>query len=171
LRETGQELLGYRVESQSLAADQFVRQLPLPADALVVLIVRGRDVISPRGSTQLRLGDQVYVLSAVSYRKVVAEMFTTRRPDEAALAEAHEFSLDARLATIGDLEDFYGLELGRDRDEPLAEWLDRRLSRVPAPGTRVPIGDGTGVNLVILSVQNGRPHQVALEIFQSKSTS
>jgi potassium/hydrogen antiporter len=166
LRETGQELLGYKVEEGSLASKRLVRQLPLPADSLVVLVVRDRDVIPPRGSTEIKEGDQVYVLSAVAYRRVVGELFTARRPDEASLGETREFefSLDARLATIGDLEDFYGLELGRDRDESLAEWLDRRLSRVPVPGTRVPIGDGTNVNLVVLSVQNSRPHQVAIEI-------
>jgi cell volume regulation protein A len=166
LRETGQELLGYRVEEGSLAAGQPVRQLALPADSLVVLVVRSKEVISPRGSTSLRLNDQVYVLSGVPYQKVVAELFRQRTPDEAELEEAreHEFSLDARVATLGDLEDFYGLELGSGRDEPLAEWLDRTMDVTPRPGLRVPVGDGTGVKLVILSVQNGRPHKVAVEI-------
>jgi cell volume regulation protein A len=166
LRETGQELLGYRVEDGSLAAGQPVRQLALPADSLVVLVVRNKEVISPRGSTSLELNDQVYVLSSVAYQKVVAELFRHRTPDEAVLAEAreHEFALDARVATLGDLEDFYGLELGSGRDEPLAEWLDRTMHMTARPGLRVPVGDGTGVNLVILSVQNGRPHKVAVEI-------
>jgi cell volume regulation protein A len=165
LRETGQELLGYRVEKASYAAGQPVRQLPLPADALVVLVVRRKDVISPRGSTMLEENDQVYVLSAVSYRKVVAELFRERSPDEAVLAEAreHEFSLDARIATLGDLEDFYGLELGRARDEPVAEWLDRTMRSPAAPGLRVPLGGGSGISLVVLSVHQGRPHQVAVE--------
>lgn len=164
LRETGQELLGYEVVPGSLAADRAISQLPLPADALIVMVVRQHEVIPPRGSTILAAHDQIYVLSEVSYRRVVAELFSERLPDELVFAGEHEFSLDARLATIGDLEDFYGLELGRNRDEPLAEWLDGRLSRAPAPGTRVPVGGGAGVNLVILSVQNGRPHKVAVEI-------
>jgi cell volume regulation protein A len=168
LRETGQELLGYRVEESSLAAGQPVRQLPLPSDALVVLVVRNKEVISPRGSTSLRPDDQVYVLSAVTYQKVVAELFRHRSPDEAVLEEAreHEFSLDARVATVGDLEDFYGLELGSGRDEPLSEWLDRTLKVTARPGLKVPVGEGAHVNLVILSVQNGRPHKVAVEISQ-----
>ncbi len=167
LRETGQELLGYRVEAGSHAADQEVGKLALPADSLVVLIVRQKDVISPRGKTVMRDGDQVYVLSAVSYRKVVAELFAERLPDEMVLAGEHEFSLDAKVATLGDLEDFYGLELGKARDEPLADWLDRTMSQKPSPGMRIPIGGGAGVNLVVLSVQNGRPHKVAVEIVSS----
>lgn len=168
LRETGQELLGYQVEEGSIAAGQPVRQLALPADSLVVLVVRDKEVISPRGSTSLETNDLVYVLSAVSYQKVVSELFRHRTPDEAVLEEAreHEFSLDARVATLGDLEDFYGLDLGSSRDEPLSEWLDRTMKMTARPGLRVPVGDGTNVNLVILSVQNGRPHKVAVEIAQ-----
>jgi cell volume regulation protein A len=143
-----------------------VRQLALPSDALVVLVVRNKEVIPPRGSTSLLLDDQVYVLSGVAYQKVVAELFRERSPDEAVLEEAreHEFSLDARVATLGDLEDFYGLDLGSSRDEPLAEWLDRTMKATARPGLRVPVGDGTNVKLVILSVQNGRAHKVAVEI-------
>ena len=164
LRETGQELLGYEVVHGSIAADRAISQLPLPLGALIVMVVRGHGVISPRGSTVLAERDQVYVLSAVSYRRVVGDLFSERPPDELVFAAEHEFSLDARLATIGDLEDFYGLALGRNRDQPLSEWLDRRIPRVPKPGTRVPVGVGTGVNLVVLSVQDGRPHKVAVEL-------
>lgn len=164
LRETGQELLGYLVEPDSAAAGQPIRQLPLPADALVVLVVRGKDVIPPRGSTVLVPRDQVYVLNGVNYRRVVAELFTTRRPDEAALGGTHVFSLDARLATVGDLGDFYGLELGREADEPLVDYLDRTMEMPAAPGLHVPLGRKSGVNLIILSVQNGKPRQVAVEI-------
>lgn len=164
LRETGQEVLGYEVVAGSLAAGRSISQLPLPANALIVLVVRGHEVISPRGSTMLLEGDQTYVLNVVSYRKVVAELFAERVPDEMAFAGEHEFSLDARIATLGDLEDFYGVSLGRDRDESLSEWLDGRMPGRPAPGTRIPLGKSTGVSLVILSLQNGRPHKVAVEI-------
>jgi NhaP-type Na+/H+ and K+/H+ antiporter len=128
------------------------------------MVVRENTVVSPRGSTVLRERDQVYVLSAVSYRRVIGELFSERFPDELVFAGEHEFSLDARLATIGDLEDFYGLSLGRNREQPLSEWLDRRVPRTPAPGTRIPVGIGTGVNLVVLSIQDGRPHKVAVEL-------
>jgi cell volume regulation protein A len=164
LRETGQELLGYRVESGSAGDGRAIRELPLPTDALIVLVVRGKEVISPRGSTVLQGGDQVYVLSSVNYRRVVAELFVTRVPDEIMLAGTHEFSLDARLATVGDLEDFYGVELGNAADEPLADYLNRTMEMPAAPGAHVPLGRKSGVNLVILSVQNGKPRQVAVEI-------
>ena len=169
LRETGQELLGYRVEPGSPATGKFVRQLPLPADSLIMLVVRGKDVIPPRGSTVLQEGDQVYVLSGVPYHQVVAELFAAGQPDEAALSGTHEFSLDARLATVGDVEDFYGVELGREKDESLAEYLDRTMEMPVAPGAHVPLGRDSKVDLVILSTRNGKPHQVAVEIGKMES--
>ncbi|MEP7326369.1 MAG: potassium/proton antiporter, partial [Gemmatimonadota bacterium] len=100
LRETGQELLGYQVEASSPAAGKPISALPLPADSLIVLVVRGKEVIPPRGSTILRERDQVYVLSGVPYHTVVSELFAAARADDAVLAGTHEFSMDARLATV-----------------------------------------------------------------------
>jgi cell volume regulation protein A len=37
--------------------------LPLPQSASVMLIVRERDLIAPRGDTTLEVGDHVYLLS------------------------------------------------------------------------------------------------------------
>jgi cell volume regulation protein A len=165
LRETGQELLGYQVEAGSPAAGKPIRTLPLPADSLIVLVVRGKEVIPPRGSTTLTERDQVYVLSGVPYHTVVAELFSAALQDDAALSGVHEFSMDARLATVGDVEEFYGLELGRAKDEPLAEFLDRTMEFPAVPGGQVPLGGrNSKVNLVILSTRNGKPHQVALDV-------
>lgn len=165
LRETGQELLGYRVEQKSRAASRPIRELPLPLDSLIVLVVRGKEVIPPRGSTDLREGDQVYVLSGVTYHKVVAELFSAAQPDDAALGGTHEFSMDARLATVGDVEEFYGVDLGRAKDEPLAEFLDRTIEMPAAPGMHIPLGGrDSKVDLVILSTRHGKPHQVALDV-------
>ncbi|MEO8296117.1 MAG: potassium/proton antiporter [Gemmatimonadota bacterium] len=164
LRETGQELLGYRAEAGSLSINQPISQLPLPRDALVVLVVRGAEVIAPRGSTVVKPGDQVYVLSSVNYHQVVAEIFIQRSDAEEKLGGMHEFSLDARLATVGDLQEFYGVELSGTPEESLMDYLDRTMEHPAAPGAHIPLGRNSGVNLVILSVQNGKPRQVAVEI-------
>ena len=106
--------------------------------SLIVLVVRGKEVIPPRGSTRLRERDQVYVLSGVPYHTVVSELFAAALKDDAALSGTHEFSMDARLATVGDVEEFYGVELGRAKDEPLAEYLDRTMEFPAVPGGQVP---------------------------------
>ncbi|MGE0352600.1 MAG: potassium/proton antiporter [Gemmatimonadales bacterium] len=164
LRETGQELLGYRVEPRSTAAGKPVRDLALPADALVVLVVRDKDVIPPRGSTALREHDLVYVLSGVANRPVIAELFAQGVPDEAMLAgPPHEFALDARITTVGDLDEFYGIALGAPREELLSAWLADRLKRRAQPGDRIHAGESPAV-LVVLSVRDRKPHMVGVDL-------
>lgn len=169
LRETGQELLGYRVEPGSAASARAIRRLALPKDSLIVLVVRGGQVIPPRGSTILSEGDQVYVLNQVDQRPVVAELFLAGQPDEASLAETGEFALDARLATLGDVTDFYGVDLPGPRDEPLNQWLEQRLKRRAIPGDRIRVDHEAPIDLVVVSVRSGLPHIVAIEVGKSPS--
>lgn len=61
LRELPGDFVWYHVARASAVADAFVRDLPLPEGCLVTLVVRGRDVVVPRGSTVLLPGDQVCV--------------------------------------------------------------------------------------------------------------
>ena len=161
LRETGQELLGYRVEPTSPAAGKLIRDLPLPADALIPLVVRGNEVIAPRGSTRLEPTDQVYVLHKTGSATVVATLFAPSPPDDASLTVPVPLALDATLATLGDITSFYGVDLGGDPDQVLAEWLEDRLGWAATPGDRFELPQLT---LVVLSTRRGRPHQVAVEI-------
>lgn len=161
LRETGQELLGYRVETGSPAEGRPIRELPLPRDVLVLLVVRDTEVIPPRGSTVLQARDQAYVLYEVSQGPVIGRLFRTSRPDTAALAGRREFSFDAQLATVGDLEEFYGVSLGRSANLPLSTWLMDHLPRTVEPGQRF---RHQGLDLLVLSVRDGQPHMVALDL-------
>jgi cell volume regulation protein A len=61
MRDFPGEFAWYRVEAASAVADAFVRDLALPEGCLVTLVVRGREVVVPRGSTQLLRGDEVCV--------------------------------------------------------------------------------------------------------------
>ncbi len=166
LRETGQELLGYRVEPGSAAAGKAIRALPMPPDALVTLVVRGQDVIPPRGSTLLKADDQVYVLHSVTSAAAVAALFPPSPPDDAALpAEvAVPFPLDARLTTLADIEAFYGVTLAQNTDQILAEWLEDQNQGPLVPGNRVTLA---GIELIIVSVLEGRAHMVGVEVRES----
>jgi cell volume regulation protein A len=59
LRELPGEFVWYFVHPVSAVAGESVRDLSLPEGSLVVLIVRGGQVVVPRGDTQLEPGDQV----------------------------------------------------------------------------------------------------------------
>jgi cell volume regulation protein A len=62
IRRLGAEVLEYAVEADDAIADARVRDLALPRDAVVNVIVRGDEAVPPRGSTRLRAGDIVHVL-------------------------------------------------------------------------------------------------------------
>ncbi|MGH2930951.1 MAG: cation:proton antiporter, partial [Solirubrobacteraceae bacterium] len=62
IRRLGAEVLEYTIAPGDAIAGARVRDLGLPRDALVSVIVRGERAIPPRGSTGLRAGDELHLL-------------------------------------------------------------------------------------------------------------
>ena len=75
----GLELLEYTVRADETPADSFVRDLGLPREALVAVIVRHGRSIPPRGSTQVEAGDQLFVLTGRGARDEVEALFADWR--------------------------------------------------------------------------------------------
>jgi cell volume regulation protein A len=63
IRELGGESFLWRVRPGDAAAGRMVKELELPQEALVNLIVRDRSVVPPRGSTEIEAGDELHVVS------------------------------------------------------------------------------------------------------------
>ena len=62
IRRLGAEVLEYTIVPGDAIAGARVRDLGLPRDAVVSVIVRTERAIPPRGSTQLRAGDELHLL-------------------------------------------------------------------------------------------------------------
>jgi cell volume regulation protein A len=62
IRELGGDVIAYRLPAGAAAAGHRVRELALPREALVNVIVRDGHAIPPRGSTELREGDELHIL-------------------------------------------------------------------------------------------------------------
>jgi cell volume regulation protein A len=62
IRGLGAEVLEYAIGQDDAIAGAFVRDLGLPREAVVNVVVRGDEAIPPRGSTRLRAGDRLHVL-------------------------------------------------------------------------------------------------------------
>jgi cell volume regulation protein A len=62
IRRLGAEVLEYPVADDDAVVGARVRDLGLPREAVVNVIVRGDEAIPPRGSTILRAGDRLHVL-------------------------------------------------------------------------------------------------------------
>ena len=62
IRRLGGEVMAYRVRERDAVVGRMVKELGLPREALVNVIVRGGAAIPPRGSTEIRAGDELHVL-------------------------------------------------------------------------------------------------------------
>jgi cell volume regulation protein A len=75
LRELPGDFVWYHVSPASAVAETFLRDLPLPEGCLVTLVIREADVVVPRGSTELRAGDQVCVFVLPEGRPLLDLLF------------------------------------------------------------------------------------------------
>jgi cell volume regulation protein A len=66
------EVLSFYVEAASAVSGSAIADLPFPEGATVMLVVRGHELVPPKGSTVLRPGDHIHVFA---------------RPDEKALVQ------------------------------------------------------------------------------------
>src|SRR3954452_12183492 len=74
IRRMGGDVIAYRLRPGSAAAGHLVRELGLPREALVNVIVRDGPATPPRGSTELREGDELHVLVRGELREQVEEL-------------------------------------------------------------------------------------------------
>ncbi|HEX5990246.1 MAG TPA: potassium/proton antiporter [Solirubrobacterales bacterium] len=74
IRRMGGDVISYRLPPGAAAAGHPVRDLELPREALVNVIVRDGDAIPPRGSTELREGDELHVLVRSELREEVEDL-------------------------------------------------------------------------------------------------
>ena len=74
IRRMGGDVVAYRLPQGAAAAGHPVRDLELPREALVNVIVRDGNAIPPRGSTELREGDELHVLVRSELRDEVEKL-------------------------------------------------------------------------------------------------
>jgi potassium/hydrogen antiporter len=55
------EVMSFYIEPACAAAGAAIADLPFPAGAAVMLVIRGKQLIPPRGATVITPGDHVYV--------------------------------------------------------------------------------------------------------------
>jgi cell volume regulation protein A len=69
------ELLSFHIGGELAVAGVALRELPFPESASVVLIVRGRELLAPKGDTELLVGDHAYVFTRPADLPLVQLMF------------------------------------------------------------------------------------------------
>jgi potassium/hydrogen antiporter len=75
------EVMSFFIEPASAVSGSTIGDLPFPADAAAMLIVRGQDLIAPKGPTVLQPGDHVYVFCRPEDRPFVLLLFGREERD------------------------------------------------------------------------------------------
>jgi potassium/hydrogen antiporter len=116
IRRMGGDVIAYRLPPGAAAAGHRVRDLDLPREALVNVIVRDGKAIPPRGSTELQEGDELHVLVRSELRDEVEKL--TRRWAEGPIGRPEPPPLPRRAAS-----QVFTVRPARD-DEELGEEID-----------------------------------------------
>ncbi|MGE3601116.1 MAG: potassium/proton antiporter [Dehalococcoidia bacterium] len=162
LREVDGDIVDYMVTPDSLAAGRKVRELALPESAIIAMLVRGQEMIPPRGSTTIEAGDHAFVVLKPSARPLVDRMFSRRNRSLTEGAVDLAFPLDADT-TVGDVAQFYGIRLDPNPARTLGEVLAERLGERLRDGATMHAGE---VRLVVRGVVEGRPSRVDVEVLR-----
>jgi cell volume regulation protein A len=76
------ELISYYIDPALAVAGVSLRDLPFPDGASVVLIVRGRELLAPKGATVLEPGDHAYLVTRREDRALLQLMFGRPENDD-----------------------------------------------------------------------------------------
>ncbi|HXW08892.1 MAG TPA: potassium/proton antiporter [Vicinamibacterales bacterium] len=71
LRDVNADIVDYTVPAGSPLAGRTVQDLQLPDGAVLAMISRGSSLIAPRGSTELRPGDHLFVVARAETRRAL----------------------------------------------------------------------------------------------------
>lgn len=159
LRHVDGDIVDYLVGRDCFVNGKRIRDLALPESAVVAMVVRGGEVIPPRGSTEIREGDHVFVVLKAQVRALVDHFFAARRegPDRAAPVATFPLALDV---TTGALEEFYGIHLDPSPGRALVDLLSERLD-APAVGSTLDAGD---YRIAVTAVDEGRISALELRV-------
>jgi cell volume regulation protein A len=69
------EIASFFIQPPAAACGASLSQIELPADAAVILVVRGKDLVAARGQTMLLPGDHVYVFFRPADRRYIELLF------------------------------------------------------------------------------------------------
>ena len=154
IRRLGGEVFAFRVETGDAIIGRPVRDLRLPREAIVNVIVRRGEAIPPRGSTEIESGDELHILVRASVQEEVDDLMTRWRSgplDEPARPRLQPRG-SPQIFNVRRWTDEDGADPGRPEEIAGVEISLRLRTRRDSPGALVTLADGryavTGDKLV-----------------------
>jgi potassium/hydrogen antiporter len=100
VRRLGAEIVEYPVGPDDAIVGQLVRELGLPRDALLSVIVRGEEALLPRGSTRIEAADRLHVLVREEVAGDMPDLLERWRLGPVEIPTAHQAPLRAGTAVF-----------------------------------------------------------------------
>lgn len=130
LRNVEGEVVYYSIAPDSRAHGKTVKDLALPEGAVIALVVREQQIIPPHGRTQLEAGDHVLLVLRPGVLPLVTRVFSHKSSEWEELPQLLEFPLRP-TATVGELQEAYGIAMDAPDDWTLEETLREKLADEP----------------------------------------
>ena len=129
LKDVEGDIVDYFVDGDCRVAGKMVRELALPEEVVVALIVHNQKITLPKGSSRIEAGDHVIVVLRPHVRAMVDRIFSRHNTPiaEQKWPSAIEFPLRANMK-VGDLESFYDISVGEDAELSLEQWLKKQIA-------------------------------------------
>jgi potassium/hydrogen antiporter len=124
LRHVDGEIVEYTVAPSARVAGQALRDLSVPDGVLATLVVRGSEVILPRGETRLLKGDHVFIALRRRLKPFIDRLFDPYA--ETPPLEPGFTLLFKAQNTVGQLHRFFGI--------PGPTWSTQPLGSLPEGG-------------------------------------
>lgn len=160
LKDVDGDIVDYLADASSLAAERMVRDLALPESAVIAMLVRDGTMIPPRGSTTIHKGDHVFIVLKPGVRPAVDRLFAPRPVGFEQRCRSTAFSLSGS-ATVGDVEEFYGIHLDSTAERTLGDLIAERLGDTLQEGASIPAGE---LRLCVRTLTDGRVDVIDVEI-------
>ena len=142
LGDVDADIVEYTLGDNPRAAGRRLSQMAMPDGAVVAMITRDCQVIPPRGSTELRAGDHLFVVLRPDIRSYVDHVFSQAL--EVAVNDLPDSELRLKGTTrVEDLRCSYGITLGAEDHQTLDELLRQASDGRPGPGDQVVLEGGT----------------------------
>jgi cell volume regulation protein A len=140
LQHVDGDIVDYSISPASRAAGRTVKQLALPAGAVIALVSRDDKIMPPQGSTRIEAGDHVIIILKPGVRPLVDRVFASSPARQSTLPAAVEFPLRA-TTTVAELRDMYGIAVSADEQQTLGDALRARLGDKASEGSIVACGE------------------------------
>jgi potassium/hydrogen antiporter len=142
IRRLGAEVVEYHVRDDDGITGLRIRELGLPRDALVNVIVRGEQALPPRGSTRVEAGDRLHVLVRQEVADQVDDLMVMWRTGELRRGERPRLpGTNAPVFTVRPWADGDG-DAGSPDDVDGVPVVEHLRTRRDCPGALCALADG-----------------------------